>query len=629
MRKIILSLLIIISGCTLLFADSRYYNGKTGSNYVLAIPEARGINLPADQQYFNILLQTQLTDTIQKFSPIQVVDRQNEDIADSEIAKSEDGSYSDDQYIQFGKKLNAKYVAVAQLINMEDTYALSVRIIETEKNAVICAYSDNSVSARLIKNGYAINMAVKDILSQLGIELSPEGLKAINGGVDVNTLKAQENLSKGINASKRGTTVEAMQYYYAAAEYNIDNTEINARLNAIQTAVSSGNLGDQARGEDEAYRFWKKTLNEADEFFTKNPPYEIAYSKSLERLPRTVEELDNEENSIQLEIGLIASNNSKNTIKSLSDGIENSPDVVKEACSIWPEKSVTTKEYNTWMDQKNCVVTVQLINDVERIIAQKDVQLNLTGPSLLEDRVTTLSDLNSLDKVKLSNIKSTDITDNITIRISRITWNGVTIPTDNIRISTAEELKEPFEAALKAELERKAREEKIRAQKEAQARAAREKKETKEIKKGKKNKRRALNKRNAVYITTDSINTGFTDYDQFGMSIGYDGTLFWNLFWGVNTGFHYSSIMDVFGLSVLGEVGMAFGITKNTELYFKTGLGGAFMSYPTGSGLLYRNAFGVDWKILEFQYSLDYVPNGYFVDKYSFGIVLNSSWMSN
>lgn len=637
MKKSLLSILIIFACFSTLFANSKYYSGSTGSNYIIAIPEARGVNLSNDQMYFKILLQTQLTDTIQKFSPIQVVDRQNEDIADTEIAKSEDGSYSDEEYIQFGKKLNAKFVAVAQLINMDDIYSLSVRIIETEKNAVKCTYSDNHVSARTIKNGMAINMAVKDILSQLGIVLTDAGLKAINGGVDENTLKAQENLSKGISASKRGTTVEALQYYYAASEYNLDNMEINARLNAIQSAVSSGNLGDQARGEDEAYDYWLKTLKEADEYFAKNPPYEIAYSKNLDRLERTSEELKNKENSIKFDIGLIASNNSKNTIKALMQGISNSPKVVRETVSIWPNYSLQTERENAWLNPQNCVVTVQLINDVDKVIGEKNVKLDLAGPKLMDTKVVTLKDLNDLNHITISNIKSTDITDNLTIKIKNVYWNNVQISTDNIRISTLEELKEPFEVALKAEQERRALEDKLRREKAEQEKIQKEreenikqKKEAKEKRAAARKEKHALKVRNGFYVTLDSVTNFYTNESVIGGSFGYDWPLFGNLFWGFNTGFYKDVYSDDFALVGLGELGMAFGLTPNTELYFKGGIGGSAFDYPTlQEGLMYRGAVGFDWMCFEFEYSLDYSKDGLTADRITFGFVFNKSWFNN
>jgi len=635
MKKFLLSLFMICAGFACLFADSKYYTGNTGSDIVLAIPEARGKYLAEEQQYLKVLLQTQLTDTIKKFSPITVVDRQNEDIADSEISKSEDGSYSDSDYAEFGKKLNAKYVAATQIINMEDNYQLSIRIIETEKNSIAWNHS-STVNAREVKTGLAINKAVKDILSQIGVQLTEEANTALNGGVDEKTLKAQENLSKGINASKRGTTIEAMQYYYAAAEYNLDNSEINSRLNAIQSAVSSGNLGDMARGEDEAYDYWLKTLKEADDYFVKNPPYEIAYSKSIKRLERTEAELKAKENSVQIEIGLIASNNSKNTIKALNQGISNSPDVVRKACSKWPNKSLDTETANTWMNPKACTVTVQLINDIDKVIAERDVPLSLIGPGLLDSKVIQYSDLSNLVKVDLHNIKSKDITDGLTIKIKTVIWDGKKLSTDYIRISTVEELREPLEAAMKAERDRQAREEELRKareiaeqQRKEKERIAKEKKAVKEKKAAARREKHALSNRTAWYWTADVPSNLYTGNVAAGTTIGYDRKLFANVFWGVSGGFFMNAVSEAVSATGIAEMGFSYGLNPNNSIYIKAGIGGATPNYPTGAGLLYRGEIGWDWTVIEMAYSLEYVQGKHFADRFVIGLVFPKAWFDS
>lgn len=631
MRKLLLAFLIFALNFTGLFAASKYYTGSKGSNLVLAIPEARGVNLPKDQEYFQILIQTQLTDTIKKFSPIMVVDRQNEDIIDSEIARSEDGSYSDNDYIEFGKKVNAKYVLIAQIINTDQSYNFSARINETETNTTKYNYSDSKISARTIKNGMAVNMAVKDLLSQIGVELTQEGLKTINGGVDENTLKAQENLSKGINASKRGTTVEALQYYYAAAEYNVDNSEINARLNAIQSAVASGNLGDQARGEDEAYEYWTKTLSEADEYFTFNPPFAIIYSTKLNRLNRTSDELKNKENTLAFQLGLIASNNSRNTIKALLKGVDNSPAVIRDAIE-WPRYSMVTGNYNAWLYAENCSVTVQLLNDVDKVIGEKTFSLQLAGPSLTDSRFTLITDLNELKTVQISNIKSEDITDNITIRIKDVYWNNINISTDNIRIATVEELKKQSDA-MKAKNSRIEKNETKRDFSfddldDSDSDEIRSVPTEKELKKKHKRQRKALNKRNALYTTYDFV---IGDYeDASGVVVGYDHSLLGSLFWGFNAGVYYDPFFYDFNSAVfMGEIGLSIGLSPESELYYKYGKGFALGLYPCGFGPITRHSFGYDWACFEFEYSFDIGDSGLSSSRLSVGIVMNSSWFNN
>lgn len=651
MKKQLLLILCFFGFLSPFFSDTKFYQGNKGSDIVLAIPEAKGVNLSSDREYLKILIQTQLTDSFQLYSPIKVVDRQNEDITDEEIKKSEDGSYIDEDYAEFGKKINAKYVAVAQLINTEENFLFSVRIIETEKNQVKWTAETQKVVARQIKDGSAVNKAVKDLLSQMGIVLTDAGLKSINGGVNESTLKAQENLSKGIDASRRGTTIEAIQYYYAASEYSLDNTEINSRLNAIQSAISTGNIGDQSRGEDDAYEYWKKTLGEADDYFEKNPPYEIIYSKNINRLDRTLDELKNKTNSISFEIGLIASNRAKNTINSLEEGIKNSPFIVQQAVAHWPEyKSDSETKKNEWLLPKSCYVTVQILNDLDKVIGEEIVELYVVGPNLTDNRVVNLEDLKNIEKINVSGIKSSDLTDNLLIRIATVKWNGKNIDTDYIRISTLEEIKRPMEVAYKAEQERIKKE--ARYQKELEAKKIRKlakreekerkaiekiqerkkKEEEKQLKKNEHKKKWMYCKRNAVYCTFD-IPVNFHSGDVvYGGTIGFDKNLFRNLFFGGNFGMYGQKDekkSDEIGETEykytyqgMGETGLIFG-TAFTSLYLKAGMGYVSNNYPGEGGLCFRGAVGIDFGVLEFEYAVDYTKGGYFTDRFSVGLVLN------
>lgn len=627
MKKILFAFFIVCFQFVTLSAASRFYKNSTGSDMVIAIPEARGINLSHDQEYFPVLIQTQLTDAIKMYSPITVVDRQNEDIIDKEIARAEDGSYSDNDYAEFGKKVNARFVLIAQIINTDESYTFSVRINETETNTTKFTYSDNTVTARTIKNGMAANIAVKDLLGQIGVELTSEGLTAINGGVDENTLKAQENLSRGINASKRGTTVEALQYYYTAAEYNINNAEINERLKMIQTSVSSGNLGDLARSEDEAYDFWVKTLSDAEEFFEENPPYAIVYSTKINRRSRTSEELKNKENTFEIKIGLVSSNNSKKTINSLKEGLNHSPEVVKDAIEDWPRYSILDDSVNSWLRTHYCDVTVQLINSVDKVIGEKNCVLNLSGPDIMDPDFSTVKDLEKLGKMNIDHVKSDDITDNLTIRISRVKWANKIIPTENIRITTVEELTAPktnsvknTEKSVKTEDSRNTRKSEKREEKTSEI-----KKNTDKPVKHINNSNKKLNKRNVYYLTSDLVNVDFeNDYLEVGVTLGFDNNIFSNLFVGGNLSFCGIDDFDYFCCSALAECGISLGINKSSQFYYKYGAGysiGDEIFYS--SGFIQQHSIGLDIGFFEMEYAVIIPEFDVVKDKFSIGFVFN------
>lgn len=635
MKRFLLSLMMIVS-FALAFADSKYYQGTTGSDIVLAIPEGHCTNIPAEQEYFMVLLQTQLTDTFNKFSPITVVDRQNESIADKEIANAENGSYSDKGYAEFGKKLNAQYVAIPNLIGKGIDYSLSIRIIKTEENKVYYSYNNNSVTATAIKNGTAINLAVKEILDQMGIMLTEAGKTAILGSVDTSTLKAQENLSKGINASKRGTTVEAMQYYYAAAEYNINNTEINQRLSQIQSAVSTGNIGDQVRGEQQIYDYWKKTLSEADTYFDNNPPFQIVYSTNIKYRERTTSELERGVVTLKINCGVFPNQSSQKAVRTLKQGVKESPKAIKDAFSSWPRQKriQNNNNYsysysrNEWIDAENCTFTISIINDQDKVIGKSTFKgYNII--SFDSDKDIDLSTfVKSLDTLSFENIDINYITDNLIIKVTEVTWEGKKIPFEKIKISTKEDLEEEIRAI---------NEEKRRAELLIEAQKEKERKKA-EAQKEKERKEARLNRNSGALNVECGINS-FAEADAVLLTFDYNKAIKNSLFWGIEAGLGPSNIYTYadletsdntkFSFHTIGEIGYNVPLMLMTCIYTKAGIGFTLNHSSDGdSGLLLRAAAGIDWSLFTIQYALDYVPGHYFSDRVSIGLIWNSSILS-
>ena len=282
-KQLILLVACLFIICSFSFADSKYYQDETGNTIHLAIPEPTGTNIASDKTWLLTLIQTQLIDTFTKYSPINVIDRQNEKMAQAEIEMSENGSYSEEGFAEFGKFVNADHVVATKIINTGSSYSLSIRINHVETNKTMWTYSDSKCYPAGISDGSVVNKAVQDLLGQIGVKLTKAGILAINGGVDANTLNRQQNLSKGINAQKRGaTSIEAMEYFYAAADYDPNNAEAQSRLNSLSASVSSNDLGERIKSQAELYDYWTKTINEANTYFNENLPYEIFYSTELE-----------------------------------------------------------------------------------------------------------------------------------------------------------------------------------------------------------------------------------------------------------------------------------------------------------------------------------------------------------
>lgn len=631
---VVFFLLLIV--CAFSFADQRYYEGNTGNNIKLAIPEPTGTNIAQDKQWLLTLIQTQLTDTFTKYSPVVVIDRQNEKMAEAEIQLSENGSYSEDGYAEFGKFVNANHIIAAKLINAGSNYSLSIRINEVETNQTKWSFSSICFPAE-ISDGSIINKAVYDLLTQIGIKLTAEGKVAINGSVDANTQNMQENLSKGINAQKRGaTSIEAMEYYYAAADYSPNSSEINSRINSLGSAVSSGNLSAKMKNEAELYEYWKKTIKEANDYFMKNPPYEIIYSTELKSTLKPVNGVAFFD--IEFSIGSEFKSSSQKTIESIREGLKSSNQL--DLFNNWP--------YNDWAYSSRKVylndtfllaynITIALVNQMDEIILSKDVYLPFgnNGPMYKEtfEKVDpekfTSNEANNQLKLKITSIK---------LCTNKNNDKGTPIDISKVKITTLEEkkelenleklalLKQQEEKEIQKQKEREEKEkerledERFAQMKEAEKQRAIEREEAEEI-------QRERNTRDGLTMSYSPTFVGdnYVTVIDFCFFLHITEFTFGEISLGVGGGsdtIKDESAEDEFAyINVFLDFGLNIPIGDKFQPYALIGVG-ALTSIEQGSGVSFRAGLGIDigqYLPITIEYSLDYVIGGGFADRCSIG----------
>lgn len=598
-KQITFSLILFFIVCTFSFADKNFYQDTTGSDIKLAIPEASGVNIAKDKQWLLTLIQTQLINTFSKFSPIVVIDRQNENMAIAEMKLSESASHSENDYAAFGKFVNANHIAATQLINTGNNYSLSIRINYVETNAAKWTYNTTCYPDD-ITNGTVINTAVDNLLQQIGVKLTDKGNAEIKVGLDSNALNSQQYLSKGISAQKRGaTTIEAMEYFYEATEYNPTSAEAKNRLQSLTISTASDDLGVKMQSQVELYEYWKKTLDEANDYFMKNPPYEIYYSTTLDPVLKLVNEVPYFD--INFSAGYRLKNSSAQTILSLQKDFIDSKQNVH--LGDWPSNApfVSSLRY--------IELTIELVNQMDKIIASEVITLT---PDISRNFTRAFDTEPKINNYKFSKIKNGAIEPGTKIKITKITEfignEKINIDLSKIKITTVEELsKAKKEEAAKAA---KAAEEKAKIE-EAEKRQAAEKT---------KNRRRGL---------TVAIPIMLVDSERiFGMEV----SAFWD--------FAKHSFMD---LSIGGweseeegdpsffytflSYGLNVPIGNRFRLYGLAGIGGA-KSDLIGEGFACRAGAGLDFGRfitlynLTFEYTLDYILGNGFSDRFSLGLTL-------
>ena len=587
-KQIFIAIALLFVICSFSFADSKYYQDESGNTIHLAIPEPTGTNIASDKTWLLTLIQTQLTDTFTKYSPINVIDRQNEKMAQAEIEMSENGSYSEDGFAEFGKFVNADHVVATKLINTGSSYSLSIRINHVETNKTMWTYSNSKCYPAGISDGSVVNKAVQDLLGQIGVKLTEAGVLAINGGVDANTLNRQENLSKGINAQKRGaTSIEAMEYFYAVADYDPNNAEAQSRLNSLSASVSSNDLGERIKSQNELFDYWDKTIKEANAYFNENLPYEIFYSTKLEEEftpikhnDGTIEKLY----TLKFQAGNSVKTSSAKTLSSLyKDLVASGQD---KYFSNWPRNEAF---FNT---NNDLYVTIQLVNQMDEPIATTEISMSLDYININNPEVDLTGRTYSFKKVAAKDIEGT-----LTLKVTKVQFkkynNGRStleiIPLDKIKIIT---------------LEQKQQAEQIQKQQEA--------KETEK-------KERASRDGLTLAYSPTLVGSSLINMIDCAIFFSFKDYTFWELSCGVGiVSDSMSSDESVSNGNAFLDYGLNHPIGNAFQLYGLLGIG-VILSQYQGSGFAARIGCGLDIACFTLEYSLDYIFGNGFADRYSIG----------
>jgi len=275
--------LAVLVGCASTASSSKssasYFTGSGGKGMSLGIllPESKGLD--ANQEYLPSMVQGGLVSNISKYSAITVLDRVS---LDRVIAETLDPTYKDNlDIVRLGRVAQVGYMMTGNIMRTSTGYTLQLNITETSPNAsTIASYSGTSTVAQF-DDFSAIQRASKELLKQMGVQLTDAAVNELEKPGSSQTIRAQTNLARGIIAQQRGTTIEAMAYYSNAVSFDPKLAEANGRLSTLSSNITSGNIGQNVRNEIQRRNEWIKILAEAEDFFSKHLPFEIVYSNSL------------------------------------------------------------------------------------------------------------------------------------------------------------------------------------------------------------------------------------------------------------------------------------------------------------------------------------------------------------
>jgi hypothetical protein len=401
------------------------------------VPE--GKNLSADQSYIPTLVQGEFVKNFAKYSPIRVLDRQN---LEKVLKETESGIYSNAaDLLRLGELAQVNHALTGSVTKTSSGYALQIQITPTlagEAAAVKAAYSAACTVAEL-DDLSAVKKASLELLAQMGVSLSDAARRELSGAEAQQTVQAQTALARGITAQKGGTVVEALSYYFQAAEYDPSAGEAVSRASILSANISSGNIGEDARNDILWRRQWVARLTEAEQYYAaymKGPvPYYVVYSTDVKQAGAINYQKETVNMSFTMDLVVNAPWLSipARVVNTVREGLAATKRA--EVWGLdWPNKSISQPSPFLEGSVKSFTVDAELLNSDGKIIGRLRVALKggwsveTTTPTEYSwgEVTSTASSLLRVwpnrpgGTVTFSDVNAALITDRLTIRIAAI-----------------------------------------------------------------------------------------------------------------------------------------------------------------------------------------------------------------
>jgi len=287
MKKAVIFLLLIVT-FTVLFCQSSYFTGNGAGDITLAVLEPAGVGLQKNEEWMLSLIQSSLTSDLKRYSAMTIVDRQNvEKIMQDQFQALSTGYYSDNDFVSIGHATNARYILTGFVRRTSNTLMLELTITDAQSHTIKASISPRSVSQATIENLSAVKEATADLLRQLGVNLTTDGLAELRKPLNINHLQAETALAQGISAQRQGTQVIALSYFYQATALDPSLFEAASRSTVLTSNINSGNIGTDVRNDIQWRKDWIARLTETENIFHRildsaDPPYTLFYSPIIE-----------------------------------------------------------------------------------------------------------------------------------------------------------------------------------------------------------------------------------------------------------------------------------------------------------------------------------------------------------
>jgi TolB-like protein len=328
---------------------SPFYTGDGGKGKSIAILPLKDSGLTADQNYLPALVQGEFVSNFKGYSAIDVLDRAQ---LDNQYAELLSGYYDENAEagLDLGHLTPTDYILGGTIIKTATGYAMQIQITQSADKMTAASYSGPCTFTEL-DNLTGIRQASLDLLEKMGVQSTERTRTELTKAAAESHVSGQTALARGITAQRRGTVVEAWNYYYEAARFEPALAEAASRVSAMSAVVVSGDLpsttgtiGSNVRNAIQQYRdererdqafkdSWLKVLREAAAFYRAHPPYVIVYDPSL---TQGEIDLNRETVDISFTAGHIADGTALQIIADLEMGLERTGRRQAWGLESWP-----------------------------------------------------------------------------------------------------------------------------------------------------------------------------------------------------------------------------------------------------------------------------------------------------
>jgi hypothetical protein len=403
-----------------------YFTGDGGKGIKLAVLEPLGSGLSVDEQWMLSLAQGTITADINKYSAITIIERQNLEAIIAEQKRSLSAITSDKDAIAIGNLANASHILTGKITKTPNAFMLELAIMDAETGVRKASHSPRAVSPDALENLSALKEASADLLKQLGVSLTDEGLEELRGPVAVAQVQAQTALAHGVVAQRQGTSVAALSYYYQAAAFDPTLAEAVKRSSVMSANISGTNLGDNIRNDIVWRKNWVAQLKETEETFSKiinaaPPPYTLFYSTAIETKNINYQ---NETADLSISLNLQANpewfkamQRALKAAQAVMDGLNATNRKNDWGLDGWPGRGVSDSNPFDRQKQYGIPVEFELVNQQGRVIGKRTAELN---PSFGIGNFTVKFTPNSHSALTFSGVNANEISDKLSIRVASV-----------------------------------------------------------------------------------------------------------------------------------------------------------------------------------------------------------------